>query len=373
MKVTIIGAGSIGGLLGGAMARAGHDVVLVDRWAEHVAAINRDGLFVDGIRGELRFKVRAIGVEELKGPLEAVIIATKSMDARDAVQAVIPMLGADGFLVSMQNGLHELAFAEMLEAAGLGGTQRVVGAIPNYGAGQIGPGHLEFVHEGPIQLGEMDASDSPRLRQLAEMFACLTPVQVSRNIWGQIWAKEVYNNQVVCSALANAPLSETLGNARYARLAGALVREAIGIAVANEISVEPFDFFDPSLYDPKTPAETERLIAHIGDAVWKLRKDQVGSKHVFRKTGSGTWWDIKVRKRPSEVRWRNGRLLEIGAAAGADVRLTKALCEMIYGIEAGSREFGFSNFDELEAYTRSIGKALPWDETQHAGEKQARS
>jgi 2-dehydropantoate 2-reductase len=373
LKVTIIGAGAIGGLLGGAMAHAGHDVVLVDRWAEHVEAINRNGLFVDGIRGEMRFKVPAIGVTDLRGPLRAVVIATKSMDAQDAARAVIPMLGPDGFLVSLQNGLHELAFADMLEEAGMDGRRHVVGAIPNYGAGQIGPGHLEFVHEGPIQLGEMDGTDTARLRQLSEMFACLTPVQVSRNIWGQVWAKEVYNNQVVCSALASAPLSETLGNPRYARLAGALVREAIGIAARAGIVIEPFDFFDPSLYDPQTPQETERLVAHIGDTVWKLRKDQVGSKHVFRKRGSGTWWDIKIRNRPSEVRWRNGRLVEIGHATGADVRLTQALCEMIYGIEQGSREFGFGNLEELEAYTRSIGKALPWNDTQHTGGKRAGS
>lgn len=369
MKVTIVGAGSIGGLLGGAMAHAGHDVVLVDRWADHVAAINRDGLFVDGIRGEMRFNVRAIGIEELRGPLGAVVVATKSMDARDAAATVIPMLGPDGFLVSMQNGLHELTFIDMIEAAGLGGKERVIGAIPNYGAGQIAPGHVEFVHEGPIQLGEMDGSDSLRLQQLSKMFSCLTPVQVSRNIWGQVWAKEVYNNQVVCSALANAPLSETLGDPRFARLAGALVREAIGIARANGITVEAFDFFDPSLYDPRTAEATERLVAHIAETVFKLRKDQARSTHVFRKTGSGTWWDIKVRKRPSEVRWRNGRLAEIGRAAGADVRLTEALCEMIYGIEAGHREFGFANFDELEAYTGSIGKALPWSELKHRGEK----
>src|SRR5689334_8639400 len=107
MRVTIVGAGAIGGLVGGYMTRAGHDVTLVDRSAEHVAAINRDGLFVDGIRGDMRLPARAITPDALKGPLEAVIIAVKSMDTEDAARLVIPHLGPDGFIVSFQNGLHE--------------------------------------------------------------------------------------------------------------------------------------------------------------------------------------------------------------------------------------------------------------------------
>ncbi len=359
MQVTIIGAGSIGGLLGGHMARAGHDVLMVDRWREHVDAINRDGLFVDGIRGEFRLPGKAITPDELKGPLGAVVIATKSMDAEQAARSVIPLLGPDGFLVSLQNGIHEPTFVRLSREARIGGEERVIGAIPNYGAGQIGRGHIEFVHEGPIQLGELDGSDSARVRELAEMFGVLTEVEVTPRIWGQIWAKEVYNNQVVCSALANVPLSETLGTPRIARLAGALVREAIGIAGACGRTPDPFAFFDPTLYDPKTPEETERLVAHIGATAKKLRKDQVASTHKFKKTGSGTWWDIKVRKRKSEVRWRNGRLAELGREAGADTRLTEKLCSMIYEIEAGSRDFAMANYDELEAYVQEIGKALP--------------
>jgi 2-dehydropantoate 2-reductase len=359
VQVTIIGAGAIGGLVGGHMLRAGHDVTLVDRWAEHVASMNRDGLFVDGIRGDFRLPARAITPDALQGPLEAVIIAVKSMDTESAARLVSPHLGPDGFVVSLQNGLHEPVIAGLLDAAGLDGRARVVGAIPNFGCGQIGPGHLEFVHEGPIQLGELDGKPSKRVVELASMLAALTQVEISSNIWGQIWSKEVYNNQVVCSALANAPLSETLATPRIARLAGALVREAVAVAHAEGVTLEAFRFFTPEFYDPKTPAETERLVAHIGEAAWLLRKDQQNRTHVFKKRGSGTWWDIKVRKRKSEVAWRNGRIVERGRAAGVDVRLTEKLCSMIYEIEAGTRDFSLANYDELEAYTASVGRQLP--------------
>lgn len=359
MKVTIVGAGAIGGLAGSYMAKAGSDVVLVDRWREHVDAINAGGMLIDGIRGEGRFPVRAITPDRLSGPLEAVLIATKSQHTADAVRQLLPFFGPRTFIVSYQNGFNEPLIAEILTEAGLGGMERVVGSIPNYGGALVDPGHLEFVHEGPIQLGEMDGSDSERVRELASQLEALTNVQRSKNIWGQIWAKEVYSAQVVFSALVDARIGETLGVERWARVAGAVVREALEIADANGITVEAFDFFDPANYRPKTAADTQRLIDNINHAIWLLKKDQKPQAHQFRKLGSGIWWDIVYRNRPSEVRASNGKLIEYGRAAGSDVRLNEKLCSMIYEIEGGSRTLGYHNYEELEAYVQSIGKALP--------------
>jgi len=359
MKITILGAGAIGGLAGAYMAAAGHDVTLVDRWAEHIDAIKRHGITVDGVRGDLHFDVNALHPAELQGPLEAVLIATKSQHTLEALESVLPLFGPDTFVVSYQNGFNEHAIAERLTQAGLGGLERVIGSIPNYGGALVDPGHLEFVHEGAIQLGEMTGGRTPRLQALADRLSALTEVQLSDNIWGQIWAKEVYSAQVVFSALVNAPIRETLGVERYARVAGAVVREALEIAEANGITVEAFDFFDPANYRPRTPAETQRLLDNINHAVWLLKKDQKPDAHVFRKQGSGIWWDIVYRNRPSEVRSSNGKLVEYAANVGADARLNARLCEMIYEIEDGQRQLGFHNYDELEAYVTALGKALP--------------
>jgi ketopantoate reductase len=169
----------------------------------------------------------------------------------------------------------------------------------------------------------------------------------------------VYSAQVVFSALADESIRETLGVERYARVAGAVVREALEIAEANGITVEAFDFFDPANYRPQTPADTRKLLDNINHAIWLLKKDQQPTTHEFKKKGSGIWWDIVYRNRPSEVRASNGKLVDFGRAAGADVRLNDKLCSMIYEIEDGRRTLGTHNFDELEAYVASIGKALP--------------
>lgn len=359
MKVTIIGAGAIGGLAGAYMTRAGYDVLLVDRWREHVEVLNRQGLYIDGIRGEMTIPVKACTPDELTGPLEAVLIATKSQHTEEALEALLPHFGPDTFIVSYQNGFNEPGIISRLERAGLGGQERVMGSIPNYGGALVDPGYIEFVHEGPIQLGEMTGEKTPRLIALSEMLSSLTEVQLSDNIWGQVWSKEVYSAQVVFSALADARIHETLGVERYARVAGAVVREALEIAEASGITVEPFDFFDPANYKPETPADTQKLLDNINHAIWLLKKDQKEDAHQFKKKGSGIWWDIVYRNRPSEVQASNGKLIAYGQAAGVDVRLNEKMCAMIYEIEAGTRELGFHNYDELEAYVSETGKALP--------------
>ncbi len=255
MKITILGAGAIGGLAGADMTQAGHDVTLVDRWAEHVAALN---------------------------------------------------------------------------AVGLPGAKMVMGSIPNYGGALVDPGYIEYVHEGSIQLGEMDGRTTPRLRELASMLAALTEVQISDNIWGQIWAKEVYAGQVVFSALADARIRDTLGVEHYARIAAAVVKEALETADANRIDVQAFDFFDPANYRVKTVADTRKLLDNINHAIWLLKMDQdTKPTHEFKKKGSGIWWDIVYRKRPSEIRSSSGKLIDYGTAAGADTRLNAKLFEMI--------------------------------------------
>jgi len=358
LKITIVGAGAIGGLAGAYMSKAGHDVLLVDRWVQHVDALNAKGLYIDGVRGTMTIPVRATTLERLSGPLEAVLVATKSQHTQEAVRQILPLLNRDSVVVSFQNGFNEPDIQRLLEAGGLDPGQ-VLGSIPNYGGALVDPGYIEFVHEGPIQLGEMNGASTPRLAELARCLESLTQVQISDHIWGQIWAKEVYSAQVVFSALADARIHETLGVPRWARVAGAVVREALEIAEANGIRVEAFDFFDPGNYKPKTPADTQRLLDNINHAIWLLKKDQKPHAHDFKKKGSGIWWDIVYRKRPSETRASVGKLVEYGRRAGADVRLNDRLCNMIYEIEAGRRELGFHNFEELENYVASIGRALP--------------
>src|SRR5207247_10325517 len=83
--ITVYGAGAIGGVTGAALARAGHDVLLVDRAVDHVNAMNAHGLTIDRPEGSLTVPVRAITPDVLGGRRARVLLSVKSQDAPEAL------------------------------------------------------------------------------------------------------------------------------------------------------------------------------------------------------------------------------------------------------------------------------------------------
>ena len=90
---------------------------------------------------------------------------------------------------------------------------------------------------------------------------------------------------MVFSALVDARIHETLGVERYARIAGAIVREGVEIADANGITWRSSTSSTRN-YRPKSAADTQRLIDNINTAIHLLKKDQDFNKHQFKKKGS---------------------------------------------------------------------------------------
>src|SRR5262245_65299105 len=97
MRFCVVGAGSMGSLYGGLLARAGFDVTLVHVWQEHVDAIRRNGLHLHGITGDLRIAVKATSHIDDVSPVDCAVILTDANSTRDAAQAARRVLGATGF------------------------------------------------------------------------------------------------------------------------------------------------------------------------------------------------------------------------------------------------------------------------------------
>src|SRR5712692_6373815 len=108
MNVAVVGAGGIGSVFGGRLAAAGHDVWLVHRRAEVVGALRRDGLRLEGSNGEERIAVHATDTTSEIGPVDLVLILTKSIDTRAAAQASRNLMGDASIAVTLQNGLGNL-------------------------------------------------------------------------------------------------------------------------------------------------------------------------------------------------------------------------------------------------------------------------
>jgi 2-dehydropantoate 2-reductase len=357
VSITIIGAGAIGGLAGAWMTMAGEDVVLVDRWQEHVRAMQSAGLFIDGLRGEHRVRVRAATPAELTGPLQLVFLACKSHDTRAAVEGIRPLLDENSAIVSLQNGMNESLIGQLV------GPARVIGAIPDYGGALVGPGHIEFVHPGVAYVGELDGSMSERAREAQRLLCHLVETELTSNIVGRIWAKQIHMSQVVMTALVDAPIAEVLRDERARHLGVSLIAESIGVADAAGVSIPDGKTVQTARYRARVPAETRGLIEELGDWVETMHQHQkeqeAAGAHRYVKKASGMWWDIYYRHRPSETRGITGAIIERANELGVPVPLNRRTAEMIYELEDGRRGPGFENIEELHAFARAESLLLP--------------
>ena len=92
MRICVIGAGAMGGSFAALLDRAGHQVDVVDTWAEHVAAINADGLYMHGALGEHTAKVPASTVPTVTAFADWVIVFTDSNNTVQAAETVASVL-----------------------------------------------------------------------------------------------------------------------------------------------------------------------------------------------------------------------------------------------------------------------------------------
>lgn len=334
MAVTVYGAGAIGGITGAALARAGHDVLLVDINAEHVAAMNAHGLTVEGADGAVTVPVRAVTPEGLGGDLELVLLAVKSHHTAQALQTLVPRLAPYGTIVSLQNGLSEELIAVEVGAA------RTVGCLVNWAADWLAPGRIQHGGEGAFVLGELDGRETPRVRELAALLAPVSETRVSTNIWGYKWAKHVYGAILFATALVDAHIYDVVERSpEIQHMLACLVAEGIVVADAWGVTVEPFDEFDPVWYRAAAKGDAGARGLAMGAIASHYRK--------HTKTKSGIWRDLAVRKRKTEVDGQTAVTAAKARARGVPAPLTTRLIELINDLEEGRRVMAWANLDEM--------------------------
>jgi 2-dehydropantoate 2-reductase len=336
MHVTICGAGAIGGFTGASLARAGHDVLLVDAAEAHVAAINAQGLTIESPGApDWTVRVPAVTPDALDGPRDLVLLSVKSQHTAAALDAVVPRLSPTGTMVALQNGLNEELISARI------GAGRTVGCLVNFGADWQAPGRIQWGGPGAIVLGELDGRITPRVKELAGLLAAAGETQVTGNIWGVKWSKHVYGALLFATALVDATVPEVVARSpAVQRMLIALVCENMAVAEAAGIRLEAFDEYDPTLYYAALAGDD----AALADAVELV-------SHHYRtrtKTRTGVWRDLAVRKRPTEASFFD-ITLRLGDKHGVPLPLTRAMLAMIHDLEDGRRPMAWENLDALVA------------------------
>jgi 2-dehydropantoate 2-reductase len=334
--VLVWGAGAIGGTLGAYWARAGVPVQLVDIVAEHVQACRTTGLAIEGPVEQFTQVVPALLPAEVRGTYRRVVLAVKAHATAAALEQLAPHVAEDGFVLSAQNGLNELAIAARL------GAERTMGCFVNFGADWLGPGRILLGNRAAVVVGEIDGSPQApireRTRQMHELLRIFEPQAVlTDNIWGYLWGKLAYGAMLFATALTPESMAANFADPARFAVFNALGREVMAVAAARGVRPVGFNGFEPAAFAAAaSESASRRSIAALAEF----------NRHTA-KTHSGIYRDLAVRKRRTEVDAQIGIIVTLGAQAGVPTPALARLVELIHDIEENRRALAAENIGEL--------------------------
>lgn len=320
--ILIWGAGAIGGVLGAYFARAGHDVHMVDIVPEHVEAMRGPGLRIEGPVEQFTLQLPASLPSELKGRYRRVFLAVKAHHTGAALEALIPHLTEDGFVVSAQNGLNELEIAERI------GAERTMGCFVNFGADWHGPGQILFGNRGGIAVGELNGEITPRAREIHALLQLVEPdAALTDNIMGYLWGKMGYGALLFATALTPLSMSDAMErpSARPAYIA--LGHEVMRLAEAMGVKPISIYGFDPAAFGKLDMPAIEASLSVM-----------IANNRKTAKTHSGIYRDLAIRRRKTEVDAQIGIMSQMGARNGIEMKVVDRLVGLIHELEAGQRQ-----------------------------------
>jgi 2-dehydropantoate 2-reductase len=282
MKVAVVGAGAIGGYVGGMLARSGIDTRLVARGA-HLEAIRRGGLRIVRENEEFTVHLQATHDAQEIGPVDIVFLGLKAHQYARAAHLVDPLLDVSTPVVAAQNGIPWWYFyghggeldGRRVESVDPGGSvssaiarERAVGCVVYCSSEIMAPGIIRHVEGDVIALGEPSANGNQRCAPLASALAHagMRP-RVVDDIREQVWLK-LMGNAVFnpLSALTRATLGEICANSSTRALAAALMEEILEVALA---------------LGRKPPVSVERRLAgaaRVGDHKTSMLQDLEAGK-----------------------------------------------------------------------------------------------
>lgn len=254
MKIAIIGAGAIGGLVGARLAIAGEEVSFLVRGA-NLETIRRNGIKLieaDGTEKVSRDVVATNDYGEV-GPVDVVVLAMKAHQLEAVLPELPKLIGPQTVIVPMQNGIPFWYFHG--HGGALAGTtvksvdpngalmrqipsDRILGCVVYPASELVAPGVIQHIEGDRFPLGELDGRSTERVQRVSAMFANAgfkAPVleDIRAEMWLKLWGNLTFNP---ISALAHATLVDICQYPLSRELAASMMREAQ--AIANKLGIE---------------------------------------------------------------------------------------------------------------------------------------
>ena len=327
MKIVIIGAGAVGGVVAAYLSNKKYHVELVCRHKETIDAIENNGLRVEGIKGRLiTYPDVLIDISQITDKPDIVLLATKAQDVVEAARAVLPFLQDDTMVVSLQNGICEDLIAEII------GRSRTIGCVVEWGATLLGRGRMKLTSKGKFIIGELNGEMTHRLFVLKSVLEKVFPVQLTSNIYGALFSKLIVNSCITTlGAITGLFLGELL-NMRIARTIFLRVfTEAMNVANGAGVKLEKIaDKLNP--YEFALTAKEMRSNFPVSLLKKHLIIMLIGLK--YRRLKSSSLQSLE-RGQSTEIDYLNGYIVGKAKEFNIPVPVNLQLISIVKDIEQG--------------------------------------
>ena len=301
LNVAVLGAGAMGCLFGGLLAEKGLKVTLIDVWKEHIDAINKNGLKMDGFGGDRFIKINATNDPKSISPVDVVIIMCKATALEQALTNAKNIVGDKTVLMSFQNGIgHEAIMQNIV------GIDKVLGGTTTQASNILGPGHIKNHASLPSWIGEYEGGLSDRVKDIAETFTAygletIASDNVKKRKWMKLFALTAVGPLSAIFDMHHTELYVTNKESKLARELGKqIILETRKVAQADGVEV----------------SEDECLEMFL-----KIVDSNQTNK-------SSMAFDIQY-KRKSEIDFINGSVSKIGKKHGVPTPLNDMLYKII--------------------------------------------
>jgi 2-dehydropantoate 2-reductase len=301
LKIAIIGAGAMGTLYGAKLALAGEDVTMIDVVPVAIETMRTEGLLLQLADGEHRAPVAAYLAADVPDTADLVLLFTKAMYSRAALESARGFIGKHTVVMSLQNGLgNRELIEEFIPAA------RIIIGTSNFPSDLIRIGSVRSIGEGHTAIMNANGSVTPFLQQVCDVFDhaglnCTIAPDIMTAIWTKVAINATANSitsvcRLRCGVLSTTPEAITLADQIIDEVAA--VAKADGAPLNAEAIKENF----------------HRLMAEMSDHLTSTEQDV-------------------LNKRPTEVGSINGGVVNKARALGISAPRNETMYLLIRTIE----------------------------------------
>jgi 2-dehydropantoate 2-reductase len=333
-KIAVLGAGANGASIGADITKAGHDVVLIDQWPEHVEAMRRHGARIVMPDATLVQPVRAYNlcdVATFTDPFDIVLLVMKAYDTRWACQLIEPYLKPDGLLAGVQNGMTTDVIAEVV------GPERTMGCVIEISSNMFEPGVVNRDSPHPrswFAVGSIHPATRGRESEVADLLSLAGKTEIVENIRAAKWMKLVSNaTTLVSTALLNFSIHQAAATPVMRELMLRSGQEALDVGLAAGHPALPIFGLKP-----EDIRQSNRMVETMLDTLL------AGFTLPNTKTTVLQDW---MKGRKSEVDNLNGEVVAEAKRLGLRAPVNAAIVELAHRIERREIKQGLELLTQL--------------------------